>query len=668
MRKYGFIILSALILLCVFSSCGKGDSGQSSGTSSSSVSTYTVRFVIDEEIVEEQNVKAGEQFSKPSCDTAKEGYTFDGWMTESGTKVNWNSPFGREVDSDMTITAHYTIKTYTVRFYVNDNEIGKAQKVEYGKQFVLPSDEDVDTSEYLEVIGYRLNGLEEIYTADTLDKTVKGNTRVDVILGLKTVGEVVLSGLKKDFLYLEKFEKGANAEVKIIFADGGEYVLSENEYETVVPEDFGKQVKDYNIGIKIAFEECDDMSYTATVKANRERFSVLIIGNSYSDDTIAYAYRVAKSAGIKDVEVADLYYGGCTIDQHVNFAANNSSEYIFRYFDKDNLTHNVDSLNYEKVTMEYGITYKPWDIIVLQQGSGVSGISGAYSKLPQLINYVKAHATNENVRFAFNMTWAYAKNSSNGSFGNYGKDQLKMYNAILSAVQKEVLTNKDFIAVIPNGTAVQNARTSFIGDNLTRDNYDHLTRDTGRYIAAMTFITELTGLSVDEISYKPDGLTGAYMNVAKESVKNALNKPFEVTLSQFTDESEALIGNRAQTLVTFTQGWYDSTLADGYKLQTGSNYLNKFKATQKFTRETLPIGSLIYIASGWQYRPEGWKNTEKVSPRQGNVTTQWIEITEEWWGEYTERAFNISTMSSSDISGKEQADMESVFKIYVHNK
>ena len=45
MRKYGFIILSALILLCVFSACGKGDSGQSSGTSSSSVSTYTVRFV-----------------------------------------------------------------------------------------------------------------------------------------------------------------------------------------------------------------------------------------------------------------------------------------------------------------------------------------------------------------------------------------------------------------------------------------------------------------------------------------------------------------------------------------------------------------------------------------------------------------------------------------------
>lgn len=271
------------------------------------------------------------------------------------------------------------------------------------------------------------------------------------------------------------------------------------------------------------------------VKANRERLSVLIIGNSFSDDTIAYAYQVAKSAGIGNVEVADLYYGGCTIEQHVGFAENNSSAYVFRYFDKDNLTHDVDSVAYDKVTMEYGITYKPWDIIVFQQGSSASGLPDSYAKLPWLINYVKAHATNKNVRFAFNMTWAYARNSENVAFGNYGKDQQTMYNAILSAVQSKVLTNNDIVAVIPNGTAVQNARTSFIGDNLTRDEFDHLTRDTGRYIAAMTFITKLSGLSVDEVTYKPDGLSDAYVTVAKESVKNALDNPFTITQSKYID-------------------------------------------------------------------------------------------------------------------------------------
>ena len=656
--------------MCVcFTGCGKGDSGQGgNNTDPPESETYKVCFVIDGEVVEEQTVQPGEKYKKPSCNTAKEGYTFDGWMTEDGKKVNWNSPLGKEVTADMTITAHYTVKTYTVRIYANGTEIGQAQKVEYGKKFTLPAAEDVAASEYLEIVGYKMNGAEQIYTEQTLDRTVKGNTRIDVVFGLKEDGRIELSGFKTEFLYLDDYEKGADAKVKIYFEDGGEYVLGENEYEVTVPQDFGEEVKNYKIGIKVAFAESEDVSYTAVVKANRERFRVLIIGNSYSDDTIALAYQAAKSAGIKEVEVADLYFGGCTIEKHLNFATNNRSEYIFRYFDKDNLTHNVDSTSYDKVTMEYGIKYKPWDIIVFQQGSSASGLPEAYAKLPQLIDYVKARATNENVRFAFNMTWAYAQSSTNGAFGTYGKNQQTMYNAILNAVQSKVVTNREIMAIIPNGTAVQNARTSFIGDNLTRDKTDHLTRGTGRYIAAMTFITRLTGLSADEITYKPDGLAEAYVNVAKESVKNALNKPFGVTQSQYATETEATIGERTQTVVTFTQGWYDSTLSNGYELQTGADYLNKFKATQKFTRETLPVGSLIYIASGWKYRPEGWKNGAKIDPRNGNVQTQWIEVTEAWWGEYTERAFNVSTTSSADISGKTQAEMEEVFKIYVYNK
>ncbi len=32
------------------------------------------------------------------------------------------------------------------------------------------------------------------------------------------------------------------------------------------------------------------------------------------------------------------------------------------------------------------------------------------------------------------------------------------------------------------------------------------------------------------------------------------------------------------------------------ELQTGAAYLNQYKATQKFMKEMLPVGSVIYIA------------------------------------------------------------------------
>lgn len=233
----------------------------------------------------------------------------------------------------------------------------------------------------------------------------------------------------------------------------------------------------------------------------------------------------------------------------------------------------------------------------------------------------------------------------------------------MNAVQTQVATKTEIIKIIPNGTAIQNTRSSFVGDSLTRDNYDHLTYDLGRYIAALTFVTTIAEVDLTTIDYAPTGLTTAYINVAKESVENAIKTPYAVTHSAYTELSEALIGNKTQTAVTFTQGFYNSTVSDTITYDTVNG--DKFFATQKFTKETLPVGSLLYIASGWQYRPEGWIDGNKNSSRPDNVSTQWIEVTEEWWGNYTERAFNVSTNPTSDISGKTQSEMKEIFKIYI---
>ena len=179
--------------------------------------------------------------------------------------------------------------------------------------------------------------------------------------------------------------------------------------------------------------------------------------------------------------------------------------------------------------IDEGLFYADWDWIIFQQGSRDSGLAERYARLPLLIDYVKKRATNPHVRYAFNMTWAYAQKSLNPGFENYGRDQNTMYQSILNAVKTRVLPNKDIELIIPNGTAVQNARTSYLGGRLTRDNFDHMTYGLGRYIVGLTCICTLTGLDPADISFVPEALSEREIRIAKESVKNALANPFQVT-------------------------------------------------------------------------------------------------------------------------------------------
>ena len=122
---------------------------------------------------------------------------------------------------------------------------------------------------------------------------------------------------------------------------------------------------------------------------------------------------------------------------------------------------------------------------------------------------------------------------------------MTMYNAITNAVQEKIVPKIDpdgqFFTIIPNGTAIQNARTSYLGDTLNRDG-THLTKDTGRLIAAIGLLERLIGIDWDK--FDVESLYSIYPNdetffeLAIESVKNAVDKPFEITQSTFTEKAE----------------------------------------------------------------------------------------------------------------------------------
>jgi hypothetical protein len=239
-----------------------------------------------------------------------------------------------------------------------------------------------------------------------------------------------------------------------------------------------------------------------------------------------------------------------------------------------------------------------------------------------------------------------------------------MYESIVSAVQSEVATKSRIEYIVPNGTAIQNARTSYVGDRLTRDGF-HLSLDLGRYIAGLTFFYQLTGISIENIEYIPDGVDPDLQKVAIESAINAVNVPFAISSSRYTEEP------------TFDESLYDLldldiTLLGYWNSATGStvidtvtsNHVN-FAASRRFTPDDIPVGSVIILADGWKYRPDAWKSAGPQSSRPDNVTAKKVVVTEAWWGEYIERAFNISKADGSSLEGVTADEINQAFKIYV---
>lgn len=273
-----------------------------------------------------------------------------------------------------------------------------------------------------------------------------------------------------------------------------------------------------------------EITTTENLQPNFEKsLKVLAIGNSFSEDALQWLWDIAKDYGIQEVIVGNLYIGGCDLETHWDNALNNKSNYTF--------FKNTRGIwrNYPNVTMEYGITNEKWDIITLQQVSGKSGLANTYENyLTNLINYVNEKKTNPFAQIAWHMTWAYQGNSTHGDFVYYNHNQLTMYNKIIETVQTVVLPKEDISFIIPSGTAIQNVRTSYLGDTLTRDGF-HLSLDVGRYIAGLMYFKAITGFSIEEITFIPATANSDLLPLIKEAVNNAYQNPFEIRESSYKE-------------------------------------------------------------------------------------------------------------------------------------
>ena len=330
---------------------------------------------------------------------------------------------------------------------------------------------------------------------------------------------------------------------------------------------------------------------------------ILCIGNSFSWDAVEQELvPLCDEEGI-EIEVHNLYYGGCSLQQHAEFLIRDSAVYSHRVC--TNLSPSPLESGGERfrlvkdtISLRQALKDGEYNFISLQQASHDSGIRSSYEPwLSLLIDTVRAYQPN--AQLCWMQTWAYSQDAKHPAFPRYHNNQQEMWDSIQSCTQyvRQIVNNKltpvrndnsqfstpnsqfstpnsqfsipnsqfstpnsqlskfdlsnnrsrlcrdknsqfstlnsqlsipnsqfstlnSQLIVIPCGLAIQNARSSALGDTMCRDGY-HLNYTYGRYTASCVWFEFITGKDVRCNHYKNPQMTNKQRRLAQKSAHDA---------------------------------------------------------------------------------------------------------------------------------------------------
>ena len=247
--------------------------------------------------------------------------------------------------------------------------------------------------------------------------------------------------------------------------------------------------------------------------ANDDQLNLLFIGNSYSYYWPDELWGLLTAAGYENVTVCNVYYSGCTFQQHWEWYEKGEANY--RFCVSDNNGENEYS-GYDLHTCLY---FRNWDVISFQQsGKYIYGrredpmTDFRESIEPYLTNlYDLAHKAFPYATYYWLQSWAHELGN-----GVHTLEQQAYVTEVHRTVGKEVCDKYGFINV-PCGDAWELVRHDPIikadGKTLTtrirNDDpmYDDLTHDGdhggGQYLNACVWFEVLTGKSVIGNTFRP---------------------------------------------------------------------------------------------------------------------------------------------------------------------
>lgn len=259
---------------------------------------------------------------------------------------------------------------------------------------------------------------------------------------------------------------------------------------------------------------------------------ILMIGNSFGEDTSRFAPVVAESLGF-DVLLGHMFIGGCNTTLHRMNADNDAHSY--RYYK----SYKQGWLEKNNVSIQEGVMDEKWDYIL------INGLTSEYdynSDLDPLLKYIGIRATNPNVKLGFNMTQSYNSMHSMykspippedsglaffyNNFKTFDFNSSNMYNAFAESAQTWLKNTLYGQFILPMGTAIENAKLVFDENDIHRDGF-HLSHFLGRYIAALTYMFYFSGAK--DCSYVPTFITQQEAALAVKCALAAIEHPFQIT-------------------------------------------------------------------------------------------------------------------------------------------
>lgn len=293
-----------------------------------------------------------------------------------------------------------------------------------------------------------------------------------------------------------------------------------------------------------------------------KRLKILTLGNSGALNCTHLLAHIAALEGYENFDVATLYYSGCSLAAHVNFLTQDASDYWL--YESSTDTPNVVPSIMQSVSMKQALRYDYWDIVVMQGNSWeMAGNDANIRKNIQTIqNYIWENCKNPNAKIVWHMGWVAptdntlrdtysadpAKNVYRTRYAPYNDDRNALYQAFVKSTQENVVPDEVFQYLIPTGTAMENALTSYLEEKDLHRDYYHAT-DLAYVMLSYVWLCRIFGIEqLSEI--KLDKVPVAFFKSTKgsqdlvltdtekaiilESVNNALKDPFTVTQSQYT--------------------------------------------------------------------------------------------------------------------------------------
>lgn len=222
---------------------------------------------------------------------------------------------------------------------------------------------------------------------------------------------------------------------------------------------------------------------------------VLAIGNSFSQDALAYLHGIAEAGGV-EIEACNLFIGGCSLEQHWNNILSGEAAYEYEKNGQSTGTY---------ISIEAALCADEWDYVVTQQASHDSGMEQSYFPyIEDIAAFIRKKAPG--ARLALHQTWAYESDSLHPAFARYDYSQQEMFNRLSraysmasTAINAPLITSGGVIQILRGRPPFNYGHG---GMSLCRDGF-HMNIIYGRYLLGAVWYRFLTGNSLADNAYIP---------------------------------------------------------------------------------------------------------------------------------------------------------------------